>query len=164
MTGLLLLFTFLAYSHASAQTGSTGQLIIKSNITILNDPLRNAILTFSDGTSILDLDGTSDLPSDTTVTTTSDASDSSDQATATTTSDASDSSDQATATTTSDASDSSDQATTSDLNLSRTTSLDSNNRATTGEVGSTTGEVGSTTGEVGTSTGEIHSPTGEVGW
>ncbi|HEY7109599.1 MAG TPA: hypothetical protein VH415_09245 [Nitrososphaeraceae archaeon] len=149
MTGLLLLFTFLAYSHASAQTGSTGQLIIKSNITILNDPLRNAILTFSDGTSILDLDGTSDLPSDTTVTTTSDASDSSDQATATTTS---------------DASDSSDQATTSDLNLSRTTSLDSNNRATTGEVGSTTGEVGSTTGEVGTSTGEIHSPTGEVGW
>jgi hypothetical protein len=145
----LFLFTFLAYSHASAQTELTGQLIAKSNNTILNDPLRNAILTFSDGTSILDLDGVSDLPIDTAVITTSDTTDSSDQSTATT-SDTTDSSDQST-------------ATTSDSNLSRTTSLDSDNRDTSGEVGSTSGEVGSTTGEVGTSTGELHSATGEVG-
>ena len=129
-TGLFLfLFTFLAYSHASAQTGPVGQLTVKSNNTILNDPLRNAILTFSDGTSILDLDGTSDLPIDTTVMTSSDTTDTSDQAT----------------------------TTTSDSNLSRITSLDSSNRA------STTGEVGSATGEVGSTTGELHSPTGEVG-
>jgi hypothetical protein len=146
LTGLLIiLLSFAAYSHVSAQTEPAVQFIVKSNNTIMNDPLSIAILTFSDGTSVLDVDGASDLPTDTTVSTTSDTTDSSVQAT------------------TSDTTDSSVQATTSDSNLSRTTALDSSNRATSGEVGSTSGEVGSTTGEVGSSTGELHSPTGEVG-
>jgi hypothetical protein len=143
--GLLLLVLFVVFPTVDAQTGTSGSIIVKLNNTDPNDPLRNAILTFSDGTTIFDVDKTSDFSTDLGSATNTDLTDSSNQAT-------SFDSDSDTDTDT----DSSDNTQT------RTTSLDSNDTGPTGQIGTSTGQVGTSTGEVGTSTGEVGTSTGEV--
>ena len=146
--GLLLSVFFVVFPTVDAQTGPSESIIVKLNNTVFNDPLRNAILTFSDGSTIFDADRTSDFSTDSSSTTSTDVTDSSNQAT---------SSD-------SDSDSDSDRDTdSSDNTPTRTTSLGSSDTGPTGQVGTSTGEVGDSTGEVGDSTGEVRSPDGEVG-
>jgi hypothetical protein len=142
--GLLLSVFFVVFPTVDAQTGPSGSIIVKLNNTVADDPLRNAILTFSDGTTIFDTDRTSDFSTDSSSTTSTDLTDSSNQAT-------------------SSDSDSDSDSDSSDNTQTRTTSLDSSDTGPTGQVGTSTGEVGDSTGEVGDSTGEVRSPDGEVG-
>lgn len=145
--GLLLLVFFVVFPTVDAQTGPSESIIVKLNNTVANDPLRNAILTFSDGTTIFDVDKTSDFSTDLGSTTSTDLTDSSNQAT----SFDSDSD-----------SDTDTDTDSSDNTQTRTTSLDSNDTGPTGQIGTSTGQVGTSTGEVGTSTGEVGTSTGEV--
>jgi hypothetical protein len=147
MSGLLLLsLSFVAYAIVNAQTEPSDRLILKFNNTVFDDPLRNAILTFSDGTTIFDTERSSDPSTGSSGMTRSDPTDSSNEATSSD-SDSDSDSDSVSPTTT----------------PTRTSSLDSSSNGPTGEVGSSTGEVGSSTGEVGSSTGEVGTSTGEVG-
>jgi hypothetical protein len=105
-------------THGNAQTQPSDLLISKLNDTVFDDPLRNAILTFSDGTSIFDVERISDPSTDSSGITRSDPTDSSNEAT------------------------SSDSDSDSPTTIpTRTTTLDSSSAGPTGEVGSTTGEV-----------------------
>ena len=144
--GLLLSVFFVVFPTVDAQTGPSESIIVKLNNTVFNDPLRNAILTFSDGSTIFDADDTSDFSTDSSSTTSTDVTDSSNQAT------------------TSDSDSDTDSDTdSSDNTPTRTTSLGSSDTGPTGEVGTSSGEVGTSSGEVGDSTGEVRSPDGEVG-
>ena len=89
-------------------------MILKLNNTVFDDPLRNAILTFSDGTTIFDTERTSDPSTDSSGMTRSDPTDSSNEATS------------------SDSDSDSDSPTTTPT---RTTSIDSSDTGRTGEVG-----------------------------
>jgi hypothetical protein len=143
MSGLLLLsLSFVAYAIVNAQTEPSDRLILKFNNTVFDDPLRNAILTFSDGTTIFDTERSSDPSTGSSGMTRSDPTDSSNEATS------------------SDFDSDSDSSTTTPT---RTTRIDLSDTGRTGEVGTSTGEVGTSTGEVGTSTGEVGTSTGEVG-
>jgi hypothetical protein len=117
---------FVVYaSTAPSDDALTNNL--NSNDTGSADPLSDAVLTFGDGTNVLNAESSSDSASNTA---------------------SGGGADSGIDSTSSSSSDSSSVDDPSPDSLSRETGLDSSSLGPTGEVGSSTGEVGSSTGEV----------------